>query len=242
MRALDELTDSGERLDPGAEPRTHDEHAHLARYLWASEHSHGRVLDVACGTGYGTALLAATPGVRSVTAIDNVRDAVERTARRVPQAETLCATVPPLPFPDHSFDTVVSMETIEHIDDDRAFAAEVRRVLRPSGSFLLSTPNSDLTSPDRLVVNPWHVREYRLDELLHVLRSGGFERCEVFAQQIHASARVNVLARRILARFPRLCRAERWWDRLGHGDRKVRPWHGEGTPLFWVIRCSGGGA
>jgi O-antigen biosynthesis protein len=229
---------TGERLDPGSRPRTHDEHAHLARYLWACERARGDVLDVACGTGYGTAMLLRASRVATVTAVDNHPDAVQSTRRQAPDARALSADVPPLPFPDSSFDTVVSMETIEHIPDDRVFAQELKRVLRPGGRVLLSTPNANVTSPEGVVANPWHVREYRLEELLDVLRAGGFTHLEVFAQQVSHSASVNVFARRVLARFPSLCRAERWWDRIGHGDRKVRPWNGLGLPVFWVVECA----
>lgn len=234
---MDDLTGTGERLDPGARPRTHDEHAHLARYLWAAGRVRGDVLDVACGTGYGTKILLDAAAVTRVTAVDNYQPAVERTRAQAPAAEVVCAEVPPLPFGDGRFDAVVSMETIEHIDDDRAFTSEVRRVLRDGGRFLLSTPNADVTSQDGVVVNPWHAREYRREVLVQLVQNGGFEHWTLYAQQVRRQGRTNELARRILARFPGLCRAEAWWDAVGHGNRSIVPWDGEGVPVFWLLEC-----
>lgn len=73
--------------------------------------------------------------------------------------------VPPLPFRDASFDWVISFQVIEHIRDDRAFVAEIHRVLRPGGRFLVTTPNA----PMSLTRNPWHVREYTPEELRQLL-------------------------------------------------------------------------
>ena len=73
--------------------------------------------------------------------------------------------MPPLPFRDASFDWVISFQVIEHIRDDRAFVAEIHRVLRPGGRFLVTTPNA----PMSLTRNPWHVREYTPEELRRLL-------------------------------------------------------------------------
>ena len=73
--------------------------------------------------------------------------------------------VPPLGFGDESFDFVITFQVIEHIDDDAAFVREIARVLRPGGRMILTTPNA----PMSLTRNPWHVREYRIDELRRLL-------------------------------------------------------------------------
>jgi SAM-dependent methyltransferase len=64
-------------------------------------------------------------------------------------------------LPDNSFDTVVSFQVIEHIQNDRLFLQEIQRVLKPGGVALLTTPNRSLS----LTRNPWHVREYLASEL-----------------------------------------------------------------------------
>ena len=73
--------------------------------------------------------------------------------------------VPPIGFENCSFDSVVSFQVIEHIEEDIDFVREVARVLRPGGKFVVSTPNA----PMSLTRNPWHVREYNADELRNLL-------------------------------------------------------------------------
>ncbi len=69
-------------------------------------------------------------------------------------------TVPPLDFPDGSFDFVVTFQVVEHIRRDDGFLAEIRRVLRPGGRLVITTPNREMS----LTRNPWHVREYSAHE------------------------------------------------------------------------------
>jgi SAM-dependent methyltransferase len=73
--------------------------------------------------------------------------------------------VPPLPFEDNTFDFVVSFQVIEHIKDDNYFVKEIHRVLKPSGKFIVTTPNILTT----LTRNPWHIREYKKEELQKLL-------------------------------------------------------------------------
>jgi SAM-dependent methyltransferase len=74
---------------------------------------------------------------------------------------------PPLQFEDESFDYVISFQVIEHIKQDKEFVKEVSRVLKKGGKFIVSTPNA----PMSLTRNPWHVREYRGEELRELLKS-----------------------------------------------------------------------
>jgi SAM-dependent methyltransferase len=111
-----------------------------------------------------------------------------------------------LPVASSSFDLALSLEAIEHVDDDRGFVAEIARVLTPAGVFLCSTPNRGVTNPGiRLSDRPFnthHVREYDLEEFRQVL-STGFERIEVIGQTFYSD-----IYRRVLAvagrRLPRL--------------------------------------
>ena len=104
---------------------------HVARYRFARERVRGRILDVACGTGYGTAMLGAVGLDLSLEAL--------RYARRHP-APYVAADAAVLPF-GRVFDAVVSFETIEHVADAGRFVSECARVLKPGGVFLVSTPN-----------------------------------------------------------------------------------------------------
>ncbi|MBI3854709.1 MAG: class I SAM-dependent methyltransferase [Planctomycetes bacterium] len=134
---------------------------HLARYRFAREQARGRILDVACGTGYGTAMLDAVGADLSLEAL--------RYARRHP-ARYVAADAARLPF-DRAFDTVVSFETIEHVPDPERFVAECGRVLKSDGQFIVSTPNRELWSPrSARPLQRHHVREFTKREFLAVLK------------------------------------------------------------------------
>ena len=161
----DKLEFTGERFIPGTAGEIWHEHWH--RYHFAAPLVAGlEVLDVACGEGYGSALLAARAA--SVIGADIAQTAVNHAQVRYAAVANLgfrqadCAT---LPFADASFDVVVSFETIEHIRVQEPFLDEVRRVLRPDGLLILSCPNKAEYSDRRGVINEFHVRELYRNEL-----------------------------------------------------------------------------
>jgi GT2 family glycosyltransferase/SAM-dependent methyltransferase len=147
-------------------------HEHLHRYAFAESLIANRdVLDVACGEGYGSAWLAAS--ARRVVGIDRAQDAIEHAqslyAARGRVAFVLADALA-LPVASRTVDVVVSFETLEHLDRQNAMLAEVRRVLRPEGLLILSTPNKAVYTDKSGHQNPWHVREVyfeQLDQLLH---------------------------------------------------------------------------
>jgi SAM-dependent methyltransferase len=235
------MRETGERVLLAGRRATHTDIAHVRRYEWARGRVAGRILDVACGSGYGTAMLAE---LGPVTGVDRDEDALRLARSRSSAAEFQRVELPELPFADASFDAVVSFETVEHVDDDVGFLREVRRVLRPDGALLLSTPNRDVTSPDGPPANPFHVREYRLDELLAMARAAGFgEPAEVLGQGPPAPVGPARVAARVVARFPALCRPGTWWDRLAHGSDRVERWDDRPTaPTIWVVRWPGVGS
>ena len=161
----DELSFTGERFIPGVPGEIWYEHWH--RYHFAAPIVAGRdVLDIACGTGYGSALLA--QHAARVTGADLAQPAIDHARARyaaVPNLEFRQADCAALPFPDGSFDAVVSFETLEHIAAQEAFLDEVRRVLRPAGLLILSCPNRVEYTNKRGVTNEFHVRELYRDEL-----------------------------------------------------------------------------
>jgi SAM-dependent methyltransferase len=229
--------EQGERIhvvDPD-DPGDHQEQAFANLYRWAAGQVSGRVAHVACGTGWGTAIIAA--GGAQTVGVERDAEALEVARRMVPAGEFIQAEVPPLPLPDDSVEAVVSFETIEHIEDDRGFLAELRRILRPAGPLLLSTPNKERTSPHGEPDNPWHVREYLLGDLLSLLGEAGFPQVEAFCQGIQPDGPLARQAGRLLARFPALCRPGRFWDSLGHGSFAVQRWTGDGLPTGWTLRC-----
>ena len=130
-------------------------------YVTAATEVSGCVLEIGTGTGYGIDIIA--PHAEHFTTLDKFRS--PDLGELPTNVEFVEATVPPLPFADESFDYVVSFQVIEHIRRDKAFVAEVHRVLKPGGRFIVSTPNR----PMSLTRNPWHVREYTAAQLRELL-------------------------------------------------------------------------
>jgi ubiquinone/menaquinone biosynthesis C-methylase UbiE len=164
------------------------EQEHLKRYEFATGYVAGKdVLDIACGSGYGSAMLADS-GAKSVTGVDLSPEAVESATANFGRGNVRFAVgdVQRLTdIPDASFDLIASFETIEHVPDDRAYVDETARVLRPGGMLLVSTPDRRLGSIGprlrKVPSNPFHVREYTRKELIDLL-SRRFEIVEEFGQ------------------------------------------------------------
>ena len=160
---------TGERFVPGARGEIWYEHWH--RYHFAVPLVAGReTLDIACGAGYGSALLARRAS--QVVGADVSQSAIDHarvTYASVANLEFRQADCSSLPFADASFDAVVSFETIEHISAQENFLDEVRRVLRPEGLFVLSSPNKLEYTDQRGFSNEYHVRELYREELAALL-------------------------------------------------------------------------
>lgn len=167
-----QLEFTGERIVPGqVDPDLF--HEHMARYAFACRLArHKRVLDAACGSGYGSAALAAHAGF--VAALDISLEAVEaaRYAYARPNLAFLAARAEQIPFPDATFDLIVAFELIEHLDDWRALLSEARRLLAPGGQFIVSTPNRLYYAETRALAgpNPYHVREFDYAEFRAALQ------------------------------------------------------------------------
>ena len=161
---------TGERYLPEMQGNIELEHIH--RYLFAKQLSFGkRVLDIASGEGYGSALLAQS--AISVIGVDISPDAVAHANIKY-QADNLefkfgsCAAIP---LTDHSVDVVVSFETIEHHDEHDAMMRDIKRVLAPGGLLIISSPDkleySDKTGYD----NPYHVKELYREDFISLLET-----------------------------------------------------------------------
>src|ERR1700722_16221416 len=160
---------TGERLTTAIGGQVQIEHYH--RYLFARSLVPGLdVLDVASGEGYGSALLAQV--ARSVVGVEYSEATVRGAGGNFQRTNLgfLRADARALPLSDGCVDSVVSFETIEHFDRQDDFLREVRRVLRPDGTFIVSTPDRDVYSPAGTAANPYHVHELsriEFDTLLH---------------------------------------------------------------------------
>ncbi len=168
----------GERMVPErAHARTFWEH--VGRYRFARRHAAGRrVLDVACGEGYGAAALAKA-GAREVVGVD-LSEAACAHARRKYGLDARAGDAQCLPLSDRSVDLVVSFETIEHVARPAAFLDECARVLGPAGTLIVSTPNRPVYSGDG-ASNPFHVVEFDRGEFLAAL-AGRFEDVALYTQ------------------------------------------------------------
>ncbi len=149
---------TGERLTTETGGQVEIEHLH--RYFFARSLCRGLdVLDVASGEGYGAALLAQV--AKSVVGVEIAEGTVAhaRAAYEAPGLTFLHGDARRIPCADHSFDAVVSFETLEHFYEHDEFMAEVRRVLRPGGLLIISSPERDVYSPAGGRPNPYHVHE-----------------------------------------------------------------------------------
>lgn len=172
------------RSGPGAGDQSPWWGVHASRYLFAVPMIRGRrVLDIACGTGYGLDILAAE--ARAVVGVDADWNAALAAAHgaRASRAIVL-GDGARLPFPPATFDAITSFETLEHLERRDGFLAELARVLRPGGVCILSTPNANYTQPvDGRPSNPFHVHEYTPQELGDAL-ARRFASVEMLGQEI----------------------------------------------------------
>src|SRR5438034_378016 len=115
---------------------------HLERYEFARQNLvRGSLLDIACGVGYGTALLAQNPGVTNALGVDISDAAVRYAAERYENEKISFVSCDALAFsPGRQFENIVSLETIEHVDDPRRFFAHLVSLLAPAGRLIASVP------------------------------------------------------------------------------------------------------
>jgi 2-polyprenyl-3-methyl-5-hydroxy-6-metoxy-1,4-benzoquinol methylase len=161
---------------------------HLDRYRFAAARvKRQRVLDCACGTGYGVRLLCEQGNAAQVIGVDIAPASVDYARRHhgVVSAVYLCASADRLPLADGSVDVVTSFETIEHVPDDHSLIEEFHRVLRPNGQLIVSTPNQW-----PLKDTPFHVREYDRNSFIAVLESC-FNCLEIYNQNSDSDTPLN---------------------------------------------------
>jgi SAM-dependent methyltransferase len=160
---------NGERLTSTFKGQTAIEHWH--RYLVARELVRGQdVLDVASGEGYGSALLAQT--AKSVVGVDVSAEAVAhaQTSYLRSNLRYLEGDALNLPLQTASVDAVVSFETLEHFFDHDRFFTQIKRILRPNGFLLISTPDRDNYMASSAPPNPFHKLELTMHEFLMLLQ------------------------------------------------------------------------
>jgi SAM-dependent methyltransferase len=166
--------DYHERIVPGGSIWKENAANHMQRYRYACQFVSGmRVLDAACGVGYGSQILLRA-GAREVLGVDIAQDALEIARKQFssPGLQFMRDDCESLTTLQGSFDVVVAFECVEHFQRLSRFLDRVRDLLRDSGVLVCSTPNPRFSQPNGngKPSNPFHVREYALDEFRDLLQ------------------------------------------------------------------------
>jgi ubiquinone/menaquinone biosynthesis C-methylase UbiE len=222
---------TGERYVPSEFGSIRYEHFH--RYAACASVVSGKdVLDIASGEGYGTALLSLSAA--SVVGVDVDASTVDHSTRAYGRQNAklrfMQGSCDAVPLADASVDVVVSFETIEHHSMHREMMLEVKRVLRPSGIFILSSPNRVTYRERAGQGNPFHVKELDLKELEQLLRDH-FAHIRLFGQKVVSASFIYA---------------------LDNGARELSAYTGDSrggvhegcslsSPIFFVTMCSDSG-
>jgi 2-polyprenyl-3-methyl-5-hydroxy-6-metoxy-1,4-benzoquinol methylase len=140
---------------------------HLVRYRLAAKLASGkRVLDIACGSGYGANILAEA-GAAQVTAVDISPEAVAAAQKKYTRDNLVykVGDAEEIKEADESFDLIVSFETIEHLKNPEKYLAQLARVLKKEGMALISTPNIEIFGQK----NPYHLHEFTKNEFKEMI-------------------------------------------------------------------------
>lgn len=182
---------TGERTVPGIPEENYWFRRHEAAYAFAQRYAAGQsVLEVGCGEGYGTALLAAT--ARRVLGVDYDELTVAHAARTYPRVAFVRANLAALPVPSASVGVLVTLQVIEHVWHHVEFIRECLRALRPGALLIVTTPNRLTFSPGSAApVNPFHTKEFTAAELSELLSRCGFAIDAVLG--LHAASRLRRL-------------------------------------------------
>ncbi len=167
---------------------------HIHRYLFAARKckSSHRILDIGCGSGYGTMLLRKKSD--NVIGCELELGQVLKNRTRLNYGKYICASALNLHIADSIFDEVVSFETIEHVGDGREFLDEISRVLRPGGTLICSTPNIAYTNHP-----PYHIKEYSPNEFFELFENQ-FDHIERYAQYFKVIDYLQDVVKRTLRR------------------------------------------
>ena len=155
---------TGERTLPDVPAENYWFRRHLAVYEWIARRCSGlTVVDMACGEGYGTDVLARRAA--RVTGVDANPEAFEHAKLKYTRAGVRFVRDMVETYSEPC-DAVVFLQTIEHVQDPKAVLDHLRSMLRPGGTAYVSTPNVLTLAPPgaERSGNPWHVREYRAEE------------------------------------------------------------------------------
>jgi SAM-dependent methyltransferase len=191
------LSLTGERTLPDVPVENYWFRRHLAVYEWVGARvGGGRVLDMACGEGYGSAVLATSAS--RVVGLDANPEAHEHARLRYRATNLSFARGLVETYGEAgSYDAVVFLQTIEHVHDPRAVLEHFRGLLAGGGTAYVSTPNVLTLAPPGAEKsgNPWHLKEYRAEEF-RALCESVFARVELLGVFHARKLRAHELALR----------------------------------------------
>jgi SAM-dependent methyltransferase len=180
---------SVERIVPNTEKWQAYYANHICRYIFASrllkEIKAKRILDAACGVGYGTNHLATSTGAQ-VVGIDRSEEALGIAGRSFASmgARFLSDDCHKLDAASGygPYDAIVSFETLEHLPQPERFLDSCFKNLQPAGLFIVSSPNKHVTCVPGRPQNPFHEREFFPEEFTSLLTQAGFSNVKLFGQ------------------------------------------------------------
>ena len=210
---------TGERTLPDVPEENYWYRRHLVVYEWIAARVGGRrVVDMACGEGYGSNVLAAMAA--SVVGVDANPEAHEHARLRYVRPNLRFERDLVGSFAEPC-DAVVFLQTIEHVQDPGAILDHFNSMLSPGGVAYVSTPNLLTLAPRGAEKsdNPWHVKEYRADEFRRLCEAH-FERVELLGLFHARKLRAHELALKV------------GWDRVHKALRLTGPFYGRFTPAI----------
>ena len=185
---------TGERTAPGLPDEEYWFSRHEVAYRWIAQRLALRlapgqvVVDAGAGEGYGAATL---PG--RVIALEYDVTACAHMHRTYPSVAVTQANLDVLPLRTGSVDAITCLQVVEHLWDLRGFLRECRRVLRPGGELIVTTPQRLTFSPGlargEKPINPFHVEEFDGEQLHDLLVDAGFD--EVDTRGVHHGPRLS---------------------------------------------------
>jgi SAM-dependent methyltransferase len=213
------LSLTGERTLPDVPEENYWYRRHLAVYEWIAARVAGRrVVDLACGEGYGSSVLSRTAA--SVIGVDANPEAFEH-ARLKYTAGTVSFERDMIETWSGDVDCVVFLQTIEHVQDPDAVLARLRDLIGPAGIAFVSTPNLlTLAEPGaEKSGNPWHIKEYRAQEFRELCERS-FGEVELYGLFHARKLRVHEVA------------LSAGWDRVHKALRITKPFYDRFTPAI----------
>lgn len=210
---------TGERTLPDIPQENYWFRRHLVVYEWIAARVEGmKVIDMACGEGYGSNVLARS--ARSVVGVDANPEAHEHARLRYRRPNLRFARDLVETFPEPA-DSVVFLQTIEHVQDATAILEHFRRLVGDEGVAYVSTPNVLTLAPKgaERSDNPWHVHEYRAQEFRELCQ-GTFGSVEMHGLFHARKLRVHELALQL------------GWDAVHARLRVTKPFYNRFTPAI----------